>query len=177
MVSGFARSGTQEAHTHGLATLTLALENGILEAQFESPAANLLGFEHKAKSLEEKKAVTKIETTLKEPTLLFSFAGTNCQPKKTTVDVSGVMDDERKKNKEHGEHEHHSHSKEYGESGHSEISAEYRFSCKDPEELVSVSVALINQFPGIEKIDAMWITETKQGAVSLTSSSNAISFR
>lgn len=63
------------------------------------------------------------------------------------------------------------------ESDHSEISAEYRFSCKNPGKLVSVSIALMKQFPGIEKINAMWITETKQGAVSLTPNNNAISFR
>jgi hypothetical protein len=176
-ISDFARSGTQEAHTHGLATLTLALENDMLEIQFESPAANLVGFEHAAKSPEEKKAVAKAETTLKDPTRFFSFAGTHCQSKKTTVNVSGVMNDESKEHKEHGEHEHHNRSKKHKESGHSEISAEYRFSCKNPKKLISVSVALMNQFPGIEKIEAMWITAAKQGAVSLTSNSNEISLR
>jgi|AntAceMinimDraft_1070359.scaffolds.fasta_scaffold01444_11 hypothetical protein len=166
-MSAFARSGSQNAHTHGLATLTLVLENGVVEIQFESPAANFVGFEHKAASAKEKQAVIQAEATLKEPTRLFSFNGTNCQPGDTRVDVSDVVDDE---------HQHHGHSKEHDESGHSEISAEYHFSCKNPEKLVSVSVALIELFPGIEKINAMWITETKQGAVPLTPNNNAISF-
>lgn len=185
-VSVMTRLGAQEAHTHGLATLTLALENGILEIEFESPATNLVGFEHQAKSPEQRKAVTQTETTLKDPKLLFSFVGANCQPKKTTVDVSGVMGDEHEehehKEHEHEEHEHeehknHGHSEGHDESSHSEISASYRFSCKDAKKLDSVSVALLKQFPGIEKINAMWVTETKQGAVSLTSNSSTILLR
>ena len=41
------------AHIHGLATLTLAIENNVLEIQLESPAINLIGFEHQANSSEE----------------------------------------------------------------------------------------------------------------------------
>ena len=217
-----ARSESQEAHTHGLATLTLALENSVLEIQFESPAANLVGFEHKATSSEEKKAVTQTETSLKEPNLLFSFVGASCQPKKTTVDISGVMDNHNKKYQEHDEHEdhshakkhdehdeherhshakehdkhdehehhshakernkhdeheHHSHSKEHDADSHSEISASYRFSCDDTAKLSSVSVSFFKQFPGIEKIDAMWITDIKQGAITLTPNKHTISLR
>lgn len=173
-ISLTARSVGQEAHTHGLATLTLALENDVLEIQFESPTANLVGFEHKATSPKEKKAVTQTETTLKKSNQLFSFVGTNCQPKKTIVDASGVMAQQDNKREEY---EHHDHSKGQDESGHSEISAQYRFSCNNPKKLASVSVVLFNQFPGIEKIDAMWITEIKQGAVTLTSNKNTISLR
>ncbi len=173
-ISLTARSGNQQAHTHGLATLTLALENDVLEIQFESPAANLVGFEHKATSANEKKAVTQAETTLKEPKGLFSFVGADCQSKKTSVDVSGLMGEQ---GNEHEEHEHHGHSEGHDESGHSEISAHYRFSCDDAKKLAAVSVALFNEFHGIEKIDVMWITEIKQGAVTLSANKKTISLR
>ncbi|MFT5083830.1 MAG: hypothetical protein ACI9Y1_001881 [Lentisphaeria bacterium] len=169
--SALARAGSQDAHTHGLATLTLALENEMLEIRFESPAANLVGFEHAARSAKEKEAAAHLETVLKEPVRLFAFIGTHCQLIKTAVDVSGVAVDEHNKTKEH---DHHSHSKEHEESDHSEISAEYLFSCKNLKQLDSVSVDLMNQFAGIEKIDVMWITETKQGAVALTPNNNVI---
>jgi len=165
---------SQEAHTHGRATLTLALENGILEIKFESPAVNLVGFEHRAKSPEHRKTVTQTETILNEPYLLFSFVDTHCQPDTTTVDVSGIIDEEHDG---HDGHEDNSHSKAHDESAHSEISAHYRFRCKDPQTLNSVSVALLSQFTGIEKIDVVWITENKQGAVSLTSNKNTILLR
>ena len=168
-VSGIAKSSTHEAHRHGQAELTLVLENGVLEIQFESPAANILGFEHIAKSLDQRKAVRQAEMALIEPDLLFSFAGTDCQAKITRVDLSGVMGSQQ--------HVHHNHSAEHDEGGHSEISTRYNFICNNPEKLGSVSVLLFKSFPGIEKINAMWITETKQGAVSLTSGSSAVFLR
>ncbi len=174
MVPAFAQSSSQDAHAHGLATLTLALENEMLQIQFESPAANVVGFEYAATSPEERQSVVKAEATLAEPAVLFFFEGTDCQSTKTTVDVSGVIDDESKENDEHADHHHHDPS-HHSESGHSEISAEYHFSCEDPQNLVAVSVALISQFPSIERIDTMWITVDKQGAASLTTNRNTIS--
>lgn len=171
LVSVLTSAGAQEAHTHGLATLTLALENGVIEIRFESPAANLVGFEHAARSANEKIAVARANTVLNEPVRLFTFNGTHCQLIETAVDVSGVAVG---KHSETIEHDHHSHSKEHEESGHSEINAEYRFSCKNPKQLKSVTADLMNQFTGIEKIDVMWITETKQGAVTLTPNKNVI---
>lgn len=172
LVPALATAASQDAHTHGLATLTLALENGILEIHFESPAANLVGFEHEARSDDEKGAVARAETILKEPLGLFVFGGTNCQLKSAAVDVSGVVDEEQ--HTEDKSHDHHGHDEEHQDRGHSEISAEYRFSCKNAKQLDSVSVDLMAQFPGIEKIDAMWITESKQGAVTLTSKNKVI---
>ena len=167
VVAALARVEAQEAHTHGLATLTLALEGETLEMQFESPAANLVGFEHKATSSEEKAAVTKAEVILKDAARLFSFVGSGCQFKNALVDVSSVAQN----------HQHHDHASEHDESSHSEISAIYRYQCKDAQALESVSVALFESFAGIEKIDAMWITESDQGSAPLTTKSNLISLR
>lgn len=169
--------GAQEAHTHGLAALTLALEDGTLEMQFESPAANLVGFEHKATSSEEKATVTKTEAILKDAARLFSFVGTDCQLKNTWVDVSGVINSVSQGHEEHEHHEHHDHASEHDESRHSEISAIYRYHCKDFQALEAVSVALLELFAGIEKIDAMWITERHQGSAPLTAKNNLVSLR
>lgn len=171
LVSGLSRAGSQAAHTHGLATLSIALEDGLIEIRFESPAVNLVGFEHAVRSANEKKAVAHVDTILNESASLFIFRGGHCQPTETAVDASGVAVREHEEAKEH---DHHSHSKGHEGSGHSEISATYRFSCKNPEQLNSVTVDLMNQFPSIEKIDVMWIIETNQGAATLTPDKNVI---
>ncbi len=167
-ISLAVKSESQESHRHGLARLTLALEKGMVEIQLESPAASLVGFEHRAKSQEQRKAVRQAEMILKDPDLLFSFVGTHCQLKKTMVDVSGIME---------AEHEYHSHLKKHDEGGHSEISTRYTFTCKDPKKLESVSVVLFKQFPGVEKIDVMWVTDSQQGAELLTPNRHAFSLR
>ena len=49
----------QQAHLHGIAKLTLVLEGDALEISLESPAANIVGFEHQAISEKHIKAVEK----------------------------------------------------------------------------------------------------------------------
>ena len=184
-----AKAEGQGAHVHGVATLTLALENDSLEIHFESPAANLLGFEYKAKSVDEKKKVMKAEAILVSVKQLFMFEGAACDPEVTTVDVSGVMAKKRDKHDEHdhekhghenhhhgGHDEHHHDEHGHGES-HSEIVANYQLKCTNTKKLKSVSTTLLDQFPGIEEIQTMWVTESSQGAGRLKAKKNSIILR
>lgn len=159
---------SHEAHVHGMAELTLALEKTMLEIQIESPAMNLIGFEHKAITMAEREAVKKAEALLLSSQRLFSFNGTRCDLRNVSVDISGVISNE------HDDHEHH--HKDYQES-HSEIIADYHFSCDSDKDLISVSVELFDQFPGVEKINAMWVTETQQGADTLNAEKRTIRLR
>lgn len=185
-VSTIAKTESQEAHIHGRAMLTLVLENEVLEIQFESPAANLIGFEHKARSPEEKQLAAQLESVLKSPKLLFSFSGTRCKAIKITVDISSIIevDHDHHEPHHHEPHHHDSHShsathsdKGHSDNGHSEVKASYQFSCKDTNDLKSVSVALFNQFPRIEKINAMWVTGFQQGSELLNPNRNTFSLR
>lgn len=169
-----AISGVHEAHTHGQATLTLALEGNTVEIHLASPAANLVGFEHKAESAEQRKAVKKAETYLREPGQLFSFIGTQCQPGKITVNISGVLGDEQT---DHHEHKDQNPPGHRNGSSHYDISARYRFLCDDPGELDSLAVSLFKLFPGIEKIDVMWVTDSEQGSELLNTARTSFSLR
>lgn len=223
----------QSPHVHGVATMTLALENKTLEIQLESPAANLLGFEHKAKKPEEKKKVAQTEALLQSPETLFLFKGASCEPKESRLDLSGIIetahsehsdehnhhdhvddhseashDHEKHKHEEHkhakhkheehkhGEHGHeeyshkeHAHEKhnheeqskhehdEHSNDEHNEITASYIFSCTKTDSLKAVSTSLFEYFPAIEKINAMWVTTTKQGSDVINAKSNSINLK
>ena len=170
--SANAIAESQKAHVHGLVTMTLALEKETLEIQIESPAESLLGFEHKARQSKEKQVVRKTEKLLNAPELLFSFKGASCKPKVSTVDLSRLIT-----SKDNHDKDHENHSKGYDGSSHSEVSASYLFYCEQGENLDTVSVSLFELFPGIVKINAMWITESRQGAELLNSKRNIISLR
>ena len=176
-----AKVHAEEAHIHGLATLTLALEGNSLEIEFESPAANLVGFEHKATSVKEKRALHIAESTLKSPAELFLFSGVNCQLKEAEVDISAVEEKDHDDHGHHHEHHHSSHDDHKSHSdksdSHSEIKAHYHFSCNQAKQLESVSTALFSQFPGIENINAMWVTDTVQGSKILAPNSAEFSLR
>jgi hypothetical protein len=157
----------QQAHLHGTAELTLALEGNALEISFQSPAANIVGFEHKATSKKHLKAVEQARVKM-ESSDLFLFFGSDCRLKQAKVDMSSVI--------EQGSQYHHDHGDKDRDS-HSEINANYSYECSKGEKLEALSVDLIPLFPAIGTLEVMWLTDSQQGAVELTAKSNIIRIR
>ncbi len=152
-----------DTHIHGVVELAIVLEENTLQVEFHSPSANLIGFEHKASTEKEKQVVAQAESWLASPKELFRFDGVLCQVTKIIVDMSGVIDSEQE------EHDHSGHN-----GLHSEITASYLFNCTGSKRLRFFSVALFKKFPGIKKINAVWVTETEQGSELLTSKNNTV---
>ena len=163
----------QDAHLHGYVELTVALENGSLEIYLESPAINIIGFEHKATSKEQVQTIEQARQTLETSAELFSFDGGDCAFKQATAYLPAVAEDSAHHDDEHAHGEEH----DTAEESHSEITATYKYSCAQDKELNAISVNLIDHFPTIEKIKAMWVTDVQQGAVELTAQSNLIRLR
>lgn len=176
-----------DAHVHGVAELTIAIEGKSLEVQFASPAMNLVGFEHKATSAEQMATVKKVETQLNESDALFVIAGNGCKPAKAVIDVSSLKgdgDSHSDKEHDHGHAHNHAHAdtddqhhEEEPDDSHSEITAHYQFECKNETAVSSIAIQLFQRFPQIEKINAMWVTPTTQGAETLTAKQPVIEFR
>jgi hypothetical protein len=154
----------QQAHLHGTAQLTLALAGNTLEISLESPAANIVGFEHQATAEKHINAVKKAKASL-EASGLFLFSGSDCSLKQANVDMSSVIEQGRQ----------HSYHDDY--AGHSEISANYSYECSMGEKLETLSVDLISVFPAIETLEVMWLTDSQQGAMELTAKSKLIRIR
>ncbi|UTW45620.1 DUF2796 domain-containing protein [bacterium SCSIO 12696] len=167
--SGVAQQ--QEAHLHGHGELTLALEGNTLEIGLESPAANIVGFEHRATSSKQKQTLERAKTTLEQPKQLFVFSGTECVPVEAKADLSALIS--------HDEDHHHGHHNKHqkDEDSHSEVTVSYRFNCIQGTKLNSMSVNLLDFFPGIEELDVMWITDNQQGSATLNSTTKVIRFR
>ena len=90
--------GHQEAHVHGTAELTLAMEGNTLEIEIESPSINIVGFEHKANTPDQRRSVAQAKEALEQPNQLFAFSGPRCEIKNIAVDMTGVAP------KEEGDH-------------------------------------------------------------------------
>lgn len=169
----------QEAHVHGVAELTMALEDNVLEINLESPSANIVGFEHRASSQEQKSAVDEAERILGSPTSLFNFTGADCQVGRSIVDVSTVEGphdghDTEDHDDDHGDN--HGHESEH-DDGHSEISVNYQFTCEQDSELIAVSVDILDYFPAIEVLHVQWVTDAGQGATELSGNSKIVKLR
>jgi len=157
-----------EAHVHGVSELMIVAEGSELEIQFKSPAMNLVGFEHKAKSSKDIATVEKAASTLRQHDALFLMSDTNCKQMNTSVDLSKIIDadhhdNDHKDNSKDDEHE--SHAEHDG--NHSEIMVTYHYHCQESSSLPSITVNLFEFFTGIEEINTMWVNQTGQGAITL----------
>ena len=163
----------QDAHLHGYVEMTVALEGRSLEIHLESPAINIIGFEHKATSKEQVQTIEQARQTLESSAQLFSFDGGDCSIKQATADFPELTESNAHHDDDHAHGEEHETAKE----SHSEITAHFEYDCAQYEELNTIAVNLIDHFPTIEKIKAMWVTDVKQGAVELTAKSNLIQLK
>ena len=199
----------QDKHMHGVSELMLALDKGSLEIHFESPAANIVGFEHKARTREQIKMLKEAKDILDTPENIFVFSGGDCDLQMSDVNLAGLLNEIQTEHKEHKEHkerkkqderEHGSHSQhrdphdkhghhdqktdgsnldyhETDDATHNEITAEYKYMCKNGDTLGAVEVKLIKIFSGIEKLKVYWLTDSMQGSIDLTGKSGLINIR
>ena len=65
--------GSLSAHEHGVGRLNAALDGQTLELELESPAMNLVGFEHAATSDADKAKVAAVRAQLEKPLALFNL--------------------------------------------------------------------------------------------------------
>ena len=160
------------AHVHGLSEMTMAIEGGILDIQLISPTVNLFGFEHKASNKEEITIVNNAKALLSNAAALFSFSGGGCTLINTAIDVSGLIKLDENKHEhqpKYNKKAHDAHSdQDTSHENHSQVVANYRYHCEEKSTLSAITVLAFEQFSGIQKIRAMWITDTKQGVVTLS---------
>jgi hypothetical protein len=152
---------SQEAHVHGIAELLVVLEGEQLDIELHSPAMNLLGFEHRARTAEQQTLVQNAKNALTDTNNLFTLGSAQCQLVDLNVDVSRMLD----KSVHHDRHE---------EPGHSDIEARYRYHCERANTLDLLTTSISTAFPGIESLQVQWIANGRQGAATLTKNQHQI---
>lgn len=167
------------AHVHGVATLTLALAEHELAIEFDSPAVNLIGFEHAPHDAKDQQAIDRAAHVLNSPlTFLQLPPAAHCAVTKITV-ASELIKSTSKAGATNTDHDsHHDHEDDDHEhEGHADFNAKYQLQCQQPQALNIVSVQLFEPFKGIEKINAQWLTSATQSAKKLTPADRTINFQ
>jgi hypothetical protein len=166
--------GSLGAHEHGVGRLNAALDGQTLELELESPAMNLVGFEHVATSDADKAKVAAAKVKLENPLVLFNLpkaAGCKVATQELESPLFGDKPDDHDDHDEADKdgHEHH--------HDHSEIHAHYQFSCSAPGALKTLDLAnLFNTFPATQKIQVQLISPSGQQGVEVTSKAAALKF-
>jgi hypothetical protein len=138
-----------KAHEHGRASLKVAIEGDRLLLDLESPGANIVGFEHEARTDDERAAVAAALARLKEPLDLFVLPATaGCRVADAVVEM--VTEDEAEE--EHADAHGHDHD-HASETRHNEYRAVYELACADTGALRSIGFAFFDVFPATEQID------------------------
>jgi hypothetical protein len=147
------------AHEHGRGTLNVALEGARLSMEFEAPGADIVGFEHPAKTRQQKAAVEKAKKQLSAPQSLFQLppsAGCVLQEAKVTL-----------------ESEDHDHAAKPGSAGHdadehSAFNAQYAFDCKAPANITAIEFGYFRVFGAAQKLDVNVVTAKGQTKLDAT---------
>ncbi|WP_260958082.1 DUF2796 domain-containing protein [Pseudomonas citri] len=161
--------GSLGAHEHGVARLNASLDGEILELELDSPAMNLVGFEHAATSDADKAKVAAIRAKLEKPAALINLADAKCSLEQQELE-SPLFGDEPG---------HEEHAEEADEDGHehSEIHAHYQFRCVAPGSLTHLNLAPLFQiFPATQKVLVQLVGPNGQQGGEVTAAAPTLKF-
>ena len=171
--------GSLGAHEHGVARLNAVLDGQALELELDSPAMNLVGFEHMASSAADKAKVAAARKQLENPVALFNLptaAGCKVSSQELNSPLFGDKpeadhddDDDATDGKGAAAHEHH--------HDHSEIHAHYQFTCATPSALSNLDLTQVfKTFPATQKIQVQLIGPSGQQGVDASATAATLKF-
>ena len=173
--------GSLGAHEHGVGRLNAVLDGQALELELDSPAMNLVGFEHLATTPADKAKVAAARKQLENPQALFKLpksAGCVISTQELNSPLFGDKpeadhdeddDDHATDGKGAAAHEHH--------HDHSEIHAHYQFTCATPTALSNLDLTQVfKTFPATQKIQVQLIGPSGQQGVEATATTATLKF-
>lgn len=166
------------AHEHGHGKFNVAIEGNTMAMELMSPGADIVGFEHVAKSEADKQAIEKAKKILADVANVLeipSSAGCTLASVKVEVHREGEHDDHddhahEKKDDDHAhekedhKHDDHGHEKKEANAGeeHGEFHVNYEMKCKAPNELTAMSFPYFDTFAGAKELEVTVVGPKKQ---------------
>jgi hypothetical protein len=101
-----ASATAQSTHVHGQGQVSMAIDQNLLSMTLESPGADIIGFEHEARTAEEKAAVREALKQLSDPMFVIQLPeSASCKVIQASSEVASENGDEG--HADHEEHEEH----------------------------------------------------------------------
>ncbi|WNW12057.1 DUF2796 domain-containing protein [Pseudomonas sp. DTU_2021_1001937_2_SI_NGA_ILE_001] len=161
------------AHEHGVGRLNAVLEGKTLELEFDSPAMNIVGFEHAPGSDDDKAKLAKARELLLKPNALFSISeAAQCSARSVKLEspLFGDKDDDDHDEDEHAKPDEHHHE-------HSEIHAKYIFTCDAPAILKKLDLSQVfKTFPDTKKLQVQLISPGGQSGAEVIAANPSVKF-
>jgi len=170
-------NANSEAHIHGAAELFIVLDDKELQIELHSPAMNLVGFEHQAKTDEQIASIESARLSLENADDLFQISSAGCELKELKVDLGELAAENTDHHDEHSDEEAHDADDHDEDETHSDIEAQYRYTCEKPSSISAITTAITDQFPNVESLEVQWIINGRQGAVTLDENQREVVFK
>ncbi len=175
--SGWAADRNSEAHEHGVGVMNIAIQGNELEIELELPADNVVGFEHEARTVAERKRIQDVAAKLKNAEFVVILPeGAACKLEKAEI-KSALLGDhgEHGHKDDHDDHDVQGKSEEHDDHReHSEFAVHYHFDCAKTGQLSYLDISLFKHFPSTHKLRVQYITPKGQGGVQATPNSARI---
>ena len=156
------------AHEHGVANLDIVIDGHKLLINLESPLHNLVGFEHPPNNDQQRAALQKMDSSLRDGLALFKPSiEAACTLTGVKVDQPFANENENDRAKQ-PEHQH--------TRQHADARSAWEFSCARPQALKQLDVLLFDSFSGMHRIKVQMATPNRQSSTVLTKSKRHIDF-
>lgn len=172
------------AHEHGVAKVDIAFDGLKGVVHFESPAANIYGFEHEAKRAKDKKKRDEMAALLKSKfseMVIFDAKG-GCEVVVTKFDA--FVKEEHHENDEHKDHASKKPTNEkkskkgprhdQHEGEHGEVRGDFSVSCKNSLSGTEVKFGFKKYFPAVKKIVVQAINGEKQTGATIENDKGSV---
>jgi hypothetical protein len=145
---------TQGKHVHGIVTLNLALEGGLLSAQLETPALHVLGFENAPNTPEQKSASTAADSWLQSgKNILAVPRNAGCRLERVDYKAPKLG------------------------PGHADYRARFDFRCSNPAALGWTDFSALDKLKDVEKVEVNLITASAQRQITLQGGARRITLQ
>ncbi|MBS3803472.1 MAG: DUF2796 domain-containing protein [Oleiphilaceae bacterium] len=174
---GIQAADNLAAHAHGEAQLQVAVSGQTLDLIMESPAANLIGFEHRPRTKAQQEALDTARDWLTNTALIDTEDKASCRVLDASVMHSLMASEDRHSNDNHGHEGHSEHKEDKPGTSHSEFVVSQSLECQDLTPGRTLTTPLLGRFPGIERLQLQWVSAKGQGSADLKADDNRFQLR
>lgn len=176
LVLAGASQAAQDAHEHGVGELNVVVEGAAVGLELRVPGVDVVGFEHKARTEQEKAAVAATLARFAKPGHLFELsAAARCVVTRAQVSLGGEhLNEEKEEKADHGHVDKRGgHDGHKEREAHAELHAEYHFECAAPALLKRL---IVNVFDALsaKTLRAAVVTSQRQTSTELTPAERTI---
>ena len=144
-----------DSHEHGVSVLKIAAEKNMIEMELESPANDIVGFEHAPENEKQKSQINKALAIFKDKKGVFMpTPAAGCK-------ITG-------------------HSAEFESdpsSGHAGFHVKWKMSCSNPSKIKNLSTSFFKSFRKAEEIEVEVVSDAGQKEIEWEKDQNKIKLR